>query len=279
MAIRYKLKEKYTELKKITKEAIEFLEANCPNDKFVFVGFSGGKDSIVIEKLMQLSKLKYKSYFSNTGMEFPEIIQFIKKYYPNCIFLSPSRNFWHLVTSRNPPLSSKRWCCIELKKRPSWRIPYYHRVMGIRKEESRKRSKYNRINHFSTNKNQRPEHIQYYPILNWKEYQVWEFIEYFKLPYPIIYDNDIGKTGCIVCIYHSANKGQHHKILKDKYPTFFKLFERKVNEWFYKRLKQGRTMANTSPEAFLKDWYIGKAKWYGPKPLRIKLNKRKETNT
>lgn len=253
-------------------EAIKFLKTNISINETIFVGFSGGKDSIVTAEIMNQSGLNYELYYTATGIDPPEVVKFIKQHYPECKFLYPSKTFWHSVKTQNPPLIHARWCCTSLKKRPSWKIPLYHRVMGIRKEESSIRSKYERINHFSKTKSGRPEHIQYYPIFYWNEADIWEFIDSFNLKYPILYDMGFDRLGCVVCPYHSKNV---HKFYKKHYPALFKIFDKNVKEWYHKRKSTGRTMANYSAEDFLNDWYNGKASWYAKKPKRIKLKQKK----
>lgn len=232
-------------------EAIDFLRNTLPEKPLV--GFSGGKDSIVIAKLMELSGLDHTLVYNHTGIDLPEVVRFIFDNYPNCRIVKPNRTFWHYITTHNPPLFNFRWCCKRLKKEPSEKLGYKYQVMGIRAEESVKRSKYERINVFKNR-------IQFYPILNWNQSDVWGFINDYDLKYPNSYDKyELDRLGCVICPMHSKRL---HKIYRGICPQYFDLFERKVYQWFYKRIDQGRTMNNKSPQDFLKDWYAGKARWY-----------------
>lgn len=237
---------------KVTKEAIRFLKKHLKNHT-VFVGFSGGKDSIVTLDLVERAGLDHVVYYNNTGIDPPEVVKFIKKHYPQCKIKRARLSFWHFVTTNNPPTFHYRWCCTKIKKAATDKLPYKHRVMGIRAEESNARKAYPRINVF-----EKKNHIHYYPILDWKEYEVWEYIQTRGLAYPSLYEH-FDRLGCVVC--PMRRKGQHDK-WRALYPGYFKAFEHAVGRWYHKRKAQGRDMAHDSPEEFLEDWYKGKAIWY-----------------
>ena len=126
--------------------------------------------------------------------------------------------------------------------------------MGIRKEESGKRAKYPRINVF-----EKLGHTQYYPIFEWSSWAIWAYIEKYGCKYPSLYDEGFDRIGCVICPYHTESQ---HAVYRKRWPHMFKAFERAVAIWFKKRVGQGRTMAHDTPEAFLVDWYKGKASWY-----------------
>lgn len=238
-------------------EAVSFLQNSLSGMGTIFVGFSGGKDSIVVEKLMSLSGIPYETYHSFTGIDAPEVISFIRKHYPNCKFIRSKQSFWHYITTHNPPANFSRWCCKKLKKEPSARISLPLRVLGIRSEESNKRSKYPRLNLFK-HYNQ----LHYYPVLEWKEWQIWEFIELYSLPYPDLYDQGFSRLGCIICPYHSSNNHDGHKMYRDRWPKHFDLFEKYCKIWYEKRKLQGREMYFDTPEEFISEWYRGNVRWY-----------------
>ena len=50
----------------------------------VYVSFSGGKDSLVVLDLARssLKQRELKAFFLNTGIEFPETIEFVQKFLP-----------------------------------------------------------------------------------------------------------------------------------------------------------------------------------------------------
>jgi phosphoadenosine phosphosulfate reductase len=243
----------------LEKEAVEFLRTQLPMGERFFVGTSGGKDSIVITEIIKRSGLPYDLFYCLTGIDPPEVVRFLKKQYPEVVFLKPRHTFWHLITTRNPPLVVARWCCESLKKAPGYKLPHRFRVFGIRAEESSRRSKCQRVNEFVASKSGRPQHTQLYPIFQWNEAEVWDYIERRGLPYPAIYDEGFDRVGCVVCPYHMPKA---HEMYRARYPAYFNMFERAVRVWFLKRSATGRDMAHETADDFLRDWYRQKASWY-----------------
>lgn len=237
----------------MTHEAIAWLNENIGQSS-ALVCFSGGKDSIVTNALMQMSGVPYRLNSTLTGIDPPEITRFIRRYYPQCSFVRPRQSFWHLLTTHNPPAGTGRgikWCCAKIKEGPSNIIPIKNRVLGIRAEESPARAKYGRINKVK-------DQTHYYPIFYWSEWQIWEFIERYRLPYPKLYDEGFNRIGCVVC----PNHYNHHKPYRDRWPKHFNCFEKYVNIWWNKRIDQGKIMWYKSPKEFLENWYAGKYYYY-----------------
>jgi len=244
----------------ITSEAVDFLRQNLSDNGEIFVAFSGGKDSICTAELMRMSGLPYRLFYSFTGIDPPEVVIFIRRNYPECIFLWPKMTFWRDLSIHIPPGDRIRWCCTSLKKAPGWNLPHIHRVMGIRAEESSRRSNYGRVNHFV---NKQTDHFQYYPIFHWKEWQIWDFIGSNGLEYPALYDEGFDRIGCIICPYHSEKTGKLHQKYRDRWPKYFDLFEKTIANLYEKRVAQGKKMAYPTPQEFCNAWYLYKnARWY-----------------
>jgi len=236
-------------------ESIEFLQQHFYNKK-ALVCTSGGKDSIVINKLVELAKIDFEMQSTLTGIDPPEVTRFIRKNYPLCRFVRPRMSFWYLLTTHNPPGGTGRgikWCCTKIKEDPSRKNPIKNRILGIRSEESHKRAKYGMINYI-----EKHNQTHFHPIFNWLEWEVWEFIEMFKLPYPSLYDQGFSRIGCVICPNHS----KHHDIYRRHYPKYFACFEKYVQIWYEKRKSQGRNMYHETVQDFLVDWYNGKFYYY-----------------
>lgn len=249
------------------KEAIDFIKTSIKKDT-AFVGFSGGKDSIVTADLIKKSGIAYTLFYSFTGIDPPEVVNFIKKEYPECIILKPKRTFWKNLSTNVPPSGRLRWCCASLKKEPGYKLLHKKRIMGIRAEESTKRSTYGQINYF-----EKLDHTHYYPIFHWKEWEIWDYIHNNKLKYPIVYDWGFDRLGCVICPFNSEKTGQKHKLCRKYWPKYFDLWEKEITKLFYKRQSEGMQMFYKTPIEFINAWYLNcSAMWYKKDVKKDKLD-------
>lgn len=72
----------------------------------VYVSFSGGKDSTVLLDLVRKLFPNVTAVFVNTGLEYPEIVDFVKSY-ENVDILKPKMNFKKVVQTYGYPFISK----------------------------------------------------------------------------------------------------------------------------------------------------------------------------
>lgn len=239
----------------MTHDAIAFIQEHEPPDGY-YVGFSGGKDSIVTLELTRMSGVKHQAYYSATGIDPPEVVQFIRKNYPNVIHLRPAMSFWEGIYLNHPPLRTQRWCCDVLKKKPSAHIALPNRIMGLRAEESARRAIRPRIDY-----HEKTKQTIFKPIFQWKEWHIWEFIEQRYMPYPSLYDEGFSRIGCVVCPFLCRkNQGAINKH-RQRWPKFYLTFERAVTRWWHKmRLRNDFDQGlykDTTPEEYIKRWYMG----------------------
>lgn len=237
-------------------ESIDFLRQHEPQEGY-FVGFSGGKDSIVSLELCRMAGVKHEACYSCTRIDPPEMYRFIRQHYPDVTWLYPKTTVYAAIKTKNPPLRMTRWCCDVLKKAPAKKHPLKHRVMGIRAEESVRRASRPRIDRFFGQ-------TTYKAIFRWPEWAVWEFIDAYRLPYPDLYDQGFTRIGCIVCPYlmgtHPGAVRQRAESQR-RWPGIWKAYEHAVKSWWHDAVKRGRVFAHANErtadgywQAYLRDF-------------------------
>ena len=215
------------------------------------VGFSGGKDSQVLYQIFKESGVNFTAIYNVTTNDPPENVRFIRSEYPDVEFSLPKLNFFDLaVKKKQLPTIHKRFCCKYLKEQSKG---FY--ALGIRREESPKRKTYpvislNNKKEFSkeTYKSQR---VRFYPIIEWNESEVWEFIDIRNIKVNPVYDT-FGRVGCMLCPY--ANKKQWLYWF-NKYPRL----KIKMLSTIHKLRQNGSydKLAEYSDEEIL-DWWMSK---------------------
>lgn len=205
--------------------AIDFIQrgeklALSLNEQGYFVAFSGGKDSQVLLWLVQQAKVKYKAYYSVTTNDPLQNVQFIRKHYKEVIFLHPKDNFYALVEKNGLPLRQMRYCCKVLKESAG---AGFATLVGVRREESVRRSKYDFVDVVSRRKEHKErvggydlddiisvnhqcikgkDKVVMRPILDFTEKDIWTIINEFHLPKNPCYEK-VGRVGCIFCPFSS----------------------------------------------------------------------------
>lgn len=195
-----------------------------------YLAFSGGKDSIVLKKLVIMSGVKYDIHFNLTTVDPPELIKFIKHYHPDVSIHRPELSMWELIVKkRMPPTRLIRYCCEKLKETggKNRRI-----LTGIRWAESYKRTKRRLVEVCFKDKSRTFMN----PIIDWSDTDVWSFIKLFGLPYCSLYDEGFKRIGCVLCPM-SGKKGM--LIDAARWPKIAESYKRAFTRCLEKRRADG----------------------------------------
>ena len=90
------------------KRIMEWYEYWTGKGKIVYLAYSGGKDSTVIKHMIRTHLPYYDilNVFADTGLEYPELKEFVKKD-PNVLIIRPEKPFWQVVRDYGYPVISK----------------------------------------------------------------------------------------------------------------------------------------------------------------------------
>jgi len=177
------------------------------------VAFSGGKDSCVLLDLVKkaLPKGSFVVVFGDTGMEFPDTYEVIRKTKQQCIedeipfytaksHLNPKES-WKLF---GPPSRVLRWCCSVHKSTPqtlklreiTGKDDYTGLAfVGVRAQESATRAEYEYENYGKKVKGQ----YDFYPVLEWTSAEVFLYVFANSVFINETYKKGNSRAGCLVC--------------------------------------------------------------------------------
>lgn len=210
----------------------------------VYVSFSGGKDSLVVLDLARsaLKQRELKAFFLNTGIEFPETVEFVRSFCREREIPLTEANagsaFREQVGKFGPPAKDFRWCCkicklasvgdFETEKGASSQKGNsdvaYLTIDGKRKHESFSRA---RIAASETNPFV-PAQLNIFPIKDWKAIEVWLYIHWRGLSYNPLYDLGFERVGCWLC--PSALAAEYARV-KNLHPEMYAKWNAFLLEW------------------------------------------------
>lgn len=205
------------------------------------VSFSGGKDSTVLLHIARQVAPRIDAVFSNTGLEYPEIVEFVKSF-NNVQIVRPKYSFLEVVQKYGYPVVSKRMAqyigevqrtkseklkALRLSGTPQQRVSQkWQFLINAQFKISDKYCKYLKkdpldavgdcpiVGTMAEDSNQRLE--MYYrhscnafdltrprsaPLSFWTEADIWEYLKTFNIPYSKIYDMGYERTGCMFCMF------------------------------------------------------------------------------
>ena len=199
------------------------------------VAYSGGKDSDVILELAKMAGVEYDAVYKCTTIDPPGTIKHVKE--AGARMILPKKNFGELIAKTGFPTWLHRHCCGYLKEYKVLDVV----LLGIRKSESVKRSKrYQEPTQCRVySKKERVQ--QYFPILDWNDNDVLEFIEERNIKLHPIYYRENGtiditqRCGCMCCPMQGERVRRANF---KKYPNMLKFY-----------LRNGRKFLQTHPNS------------------------------
>jgi len=236
-------------LKKKEKNSIRFIKETSEKyqDLFKTVSFAGGKDSSVVAILAKKALGDISLFFSDTTLEYSETYKFVedfaKKYHFGLIkdengkFYRSPQNFFKLCDELGPPSIRYRWCCTVFKAQP---VNVFYKTIngdvltfdGTRKNESRTRENYEEVSPVKKIYHQ----IAAYPILRWREADVWFYILFNQIDYNPLYELGHTRVGCFPCPNASPSNCFFRKLT---HPELWSEFE-KILEKYAQRYGKDR---------------------------------------
>lgn len=256
----------------LEQKAISFIKTVVNSaDKPLYAGNSAGKDSVVVDKLLQLSNIKYESYHTNTTIDPIGTLQLLREHYPHTKIIQPKESFYNLVKRKGFPTRLNRYCCEFLKEYGSIGKIVFE---GVRSEESSKRKNRDYIQCDDRAWQQGAQHV--YPIYDWTEKNVFDFIEKYNLPLHPHYKK-FNRLGCIACPLVSK-KGQREKELKE-YPRYYYLFKKAIHIGMSNNPQWKLTCATNGNAGLAMDWWLsGKTinEYFSEYDFKMKTGKRKD---
>ena len=194
------------------------------------VSFSGGKDSIVTFDIVQraIPHNEFVVLFGNTGMEFPDTLDVVERIKEQCdntdikFYVAKSDydalQNWEVF---GPPSNTIRWCCSVHKTTPQLLCLrdiigkndlIEMAFVGIRGDESIKRSEYDYISLGTKHKGQ----YSCNPIIDWSSAEIYLYIFSQNLIINEAYKKGNSRAGCLVC---PMAKDKSEYIRRQCYPT------------------------------------------------------------
>lgn len=236
--------EKETVLELRIRESLSIIENAVKKSALVplIINFSGGKDSLTMLDLVQKVTDNFICCYMTTGIDFPEAKQFAidscRRFKRKLLVSFPSEHkgdfFQRLAQFRKFPTIKATWCSRDLKFRPQKKMLTrlygklrFFKLNGVRRFESSRRRKM----HISTPRQgfMLPDYdvskdIMVFPILNWSNEDVKQYLELNKIRVPTnpLYEK-YGVSGCYWCPFYQPSI--YRRIMKQHLSLYDRFIE------------------------------------------------------
>jgi len=228
------------------KLAIAFIQEHATEP--LYVGDSGGKDSGVLRRLVEMSGVEADYHHNNTTIHPLELVKFVRNE-RDVIWENPKRPLLKALITNGAPSFSFPWCCKTYKEQGGkGRLC----AMGLRHSESHRRSK----RRFVELCRQDPSKRIINPILDWTDDEVWEFHRKYKVPYCELYDQGFARLGCLFCPKKClADRLKDTVRWPEQVKVFIRYFQKRVDHMRDRKLKGYERW--DSGEQFFRAWIDG----------------------
>lgn len=240
-------------LKKLEHAAIREIKQHMNDRPVANVSFSGGKDSNAILLLAKKAGIT-KAFFIDTGLEFPETIDFIRS--KDVEIVQKGGDFWQAVERAGPPAKDSRWCCKLLKLHP---LKAYLSGVGpcVTVQGNRWYESWNRAGLEETSQNPaNPLQLNISPIRSWRALEVYLYLWWQKEEINPLYDLGLERIGCYLC---PAMLESEYEVLRQLHPEYAERWDNFIDMWAEKK---------GLPDEFL-NWGLWRWKSLPPKMREI----------
>ena len=281
-----------SELTKKIDLSLKRIETFRPSEG-LYLAFSGGKDSAVCKRLLDMAGVKYDAHYRVTSVDPPELVRFIRDVYPEVDREVPRDadgkpiTMWNLIPRKlMPPTRLARYCCEELKESGGeGRMT----VTGVRWAESKNREdNQGVVTIMSRSVGRELGENEYFhptrqgglmlmtdndtsrrmvetcyrrhkttlnPIIDWTDAEVWQFIRSEQIPYCCLYDEGFHRLGCIGCPM-ASRRGRSAEFARwPKYKTaYLHAFEKMIAERERRGKIDGTWRIGTDPMEIFHWW-------------------------
>lgn len=162
---------------------------------------SGGKDSGTIRKLAELAGVKVTWHHQVTGIDPPEVIEFIQEEHPETILERDSEDVLESIAKgRCARLEDVGWCCRAVKGRGGLGTV---KITGVRREEQSTFGlpwlEFQGVGWMVGGGVASFASWMVNPLVFWTAKDVWEFHRCECLAYCKLYDEGFERVGCVGC--------------------------------------------------------------------------------
>lgn len=252
----------------------------------LYVCISGGKDSSVLQQLAIEAGIDCIFHHSHTTLDAPTTVYFVREEFERLRKLGyrsitryPEWSMWRLIEKRKGflPLRTARYCCQYFKERTITSEVDGKPVFiatGVRWSESsarKGRSEFEVIGRTAqkgerilANDNELERKLfedcklkgerVVNPIIDWEEYDIWDFIRDRKIPYNPLYDLGFKRVGCICCPMAQPKENEQ---LLEMWPKYRDAFIRAIDKGTKIKLAEGGSVPYTTGEERFNDWLKG----------------------